>query len=392
VRQSSERLSSSRSAPARAPAEASDEECVAVDATSLPATAAANAPAEPAVRLDHVVKRYGDVEAVAGIDLEIADGEFFSMLGPSGSGKTTTLRMIAGFERPTEGRVLLHGRDVTDVPPFDRDVNTVFQDYALFPHMTVAENVGYGLLVRRVAGVERRRRVTDAMRQVRLDGYENRRPSQLSGGQRQRVALARALINRPRLLLLDEPLGALDLKLREEMQIELKAIQGEVGITFIYVTHDQEEALTMSNRLAVFSAGRIQQIASPADVYEHPATPFVASFVGTSNLMSGETARALIGSDGTFTVRPEKIRIGRPDTEPAQDEQSADGRVKEVIYLGPDTRYLVALDVGGELVVTQQNLETSSMEVLSAQGEAVRLFWKRKHVLALSEGTSRQGD
>jgi putative spermidine/putrescine transport system ATP-binding protein len=364
---------------------------VAVDAMTLPVPAA-SAPAEPAVRLQGLVKRYGSVEAVAGIDLDIADGEFFSMLGPSGSGKTTTLRMIAGFERPTEGRVLLHGRDVTDVPPFDRDVNTVFQDYALFPHMTVAENVGYGLLVRRVAAGERHRRVTEALRQVRLEGYERRHPAQLSGGQRQRVALARALINRPRVLLLDEPLGALDLKLREEMQIELKAIQGEVGITFIYVTHDQEEALTMSNRLAVFSAGRIQQVGSPADVYEHPATPFVAGFVGTSNLMSGETARAVIGSDGTFTVRPEKIRIGPSAAKPGEDEQSADGRVKEVIYLGPDTRYLVALDVGGELVVTQQNLETSSMEVLSAQGEAVRLFWKRKHVLGLANGNPMQGD
>ncbi|MEP6470345.1 MAG: ABC transporter ATP-binding protein [Chloroflexota bacterium] len=351
---------------------------------SLPATAAADAPAEPAVSLDHVVKHYGDVEAVAGIDLEIADGEFFSMLGPSGSGKTTTLRMIAGFERPTEGRVLLHGRDVTDVPPFDRDVNTVFQDYALFPHMTVAENVGYGLLVRRVASDERRRRVTDALRQVRLDGYERRRPSQLSGGQRQRVALARALINRPRVLLLDEPLGALDLKLREEMQIELKAIQGEVGITFIYVTHDQEEALTMSNRLAVFSAGRIQQIGSPVDVYEHPATPFVAGFVGTSNLMSGETARAVIGSDGTFTVRPEKIRLMAVDAALASDEQSTIGTIHEVVYLGSDTRYIVKLDAGAQLVVTRQNLETSSMEALATQGRKVRLAWKRHHVLSLA--------
>jgi putative spermidine/putrescine transport system ATP-binding protein len=368
-----------------------DEERVAVDAMTVPATAAANVSHQPAVRLEHLVKRYGDVEAVAGIDLEIADGEFFSMLGPSGSGKTTTLRMIAGFERPTEGRVLLSGRDVTGVPPFDRDVNTVFQDYALFPHMTVADNVGYGLLVRHVAATERRRRVTQALEQVRLHGFESRRPAQLSGGQRQRVALARALINRPRVLLLDEPLGALDLKLREQMQIELKAIQGEVGITFIYVTHDQEEALTMSNRLAVFNAGRIQQVGTPADVYEHPATPFVAGFVGTSNLMSGEAARAVIGSDGTFTVRPEKIRIGRPDADPGSDEQSARGRVREVIYLGPDTRYLVALDVGGELVVTQQNLETSSMDVLTVQGEAVGLFWKRRHVLALADGTQAEG-
>jgi putative spermidine/putrescine transport system ATP-binding protein len=377
--------------PVAGAAEETDEERVAVDAMTVPATAAANVPHQPAVRLEHLVKRYGEVEAVAGIDLEIADGEFFSMLGPSGSGKTTTLRMIAGFERPSEGRVLLSGRDVTDVPPFDRDVNTVFQDYALFPHMTVADNVGYGLLVRRVSASERRRRVGQALEQVRLEGYDGRRPAQLSGGQRQRVALARALINRPRVLLLDEPLGALDLKLREQMQIELKAIQGDVGITFIYVTHDQEEALTMSNRMAVFNAGRIQQVGTPADVYEHPATPFVAGFVGTSNLMSGEAARAVIGSDGTFTVRPEKIRIGRPDADPASDEQSTKGRVREVIYLGPDTRYLVALDVGGELVVTQQNLETSSMDVLTVQGEAVGLFWKRRHVLALADATQAEG-
>ena len=233
-----------------------------------------------AVRLEGVEKRYGDVVAVDGIDLDVRDGEFFSMLGPSGSGKTTMLRMIAGFELPTAGRVLLHGADVTTVPPFDRDVNTVFQDYALFPHMTVGDNVAYGLMVRKVAKAERATRVTEALRMVRLEGYEGRRPSQLSGGQRQRVALARALINRPRVLLLDEPLGALDLKLREEMQIELKAIQQQVGITFIYVTHDQEEALTMSDRLAVFNRGRIEQVGAPADVYEHPATRFVAGLRG----------------------------------------------------------------------------------------------------------------
>ena len=213
-------------------------------------------PPVPAVRLTGVVKRYGDVVAVAGIDLEIRDGEFFSMLGPSGSGKTTTLRMIAGFETPTEGRVELEGRDVTDLAPFDRDVNTVFQDYALFPHMSVGDNVGYGLVIRKVPKAGASGRVAEALRMVRLDGYERRKPSQLSGGQRQRVALARALVNRPKVLLLDEPLGALDLKLREEMQIELKGIQQEVGITFIYVTHDQEEALTMSDRMAVFNAGR----------------------------------------------------------------------------------------------------------------------------------------
>ena len=337
-----------------------------------------------AVSLEGVVKRFGDVVAVAGIDLEIADGEFFSMLGPSGSGKTSTLRMIAGFEVPTEGTIRLHGQDVTGVPPFDRDVNTVFQDYALFPHMTVGDNVGYGLVVRRVAPADRRERVAAALRMVRLEGYEGRRPAQLSGGQRQRVALARALVNQPRVLLLDEPLGALDLKLREEMQIELKAIQAEVGITFVYVTHDQEEALTMSNRLAVFNQGRIEQVGSPADVYEHPATTFVAGFVGTSNLLTGETARVVIGADGVFTIRPEKLRIADPAETPGDDEGSALGRIREVVYIGPDTRYIVALETGSELVVTQQNLQTSSMEALSAQGRAVRLVWKRRHVLSLA--------
>jgi putative spermidine/putrescine transport system ATP-binding protein len=348
----------------------------------------------PAVQLEALTKRYGEVEAVAGIDLRIADGEFFSMLGPSGSGKTTTLRMIAGFEQPSSGRVLLHGRDVTGVPPFERDVNTVFQDYALFPHMTVGDNVAYGLTVRHVAPDERRRRVAEALKQVRLEGYDRRRPSQLSGGQRQRVALARALINRPKVLLLDEPLGALDLKLREEMQIELKAIQHEVGITFIYVTHDQEEALTMSDRLAVFHGGRIEQVGPPSDVYEHPATTFVAGFVGTSNLVRDAVARSVIGLDGTFTVRPEKIRLAEPADPVAPDEQSALGTVRGVVYLGSDTRYIVALEMGGDLVVTQQNLETSSMEALAAQGRAVRLIWKRHHVLRLatSASTDRMGE
>jgi putative spermidine/putrescine transport system ATP-binding protein len=346
----------------------------------------------PALSLHGVVKRFGDVTAVAGIDLEIADGEFFSMLGPSGSGKTSTLRMIAGFEVPTEGTIQLHGRDVTGVPPFDRDVNTVFQDYALFPHMTVGDNVAYGLVVRRVPTTERRVRVTEALRMVRLEGYESRRPAQLSGGQRQRVALARALINRPRVLLLDEPLGALDLKLREEMQIELKAIQSQVGITFVYVTHDQEEALTMSDRLAVFNLGRIEQVGTPADVYEHPASTFVASFVGTSNLLTGSAARAVIGRDGIFTVRPEKIRIAAPDATAGADEIGVDGRIREVVYIGPDTRYIVSLESGGELVVTRQNLETSSMEALATQGQPVRLIWQRRHVLSLARSEEAVGD
>ena len=357
-----------------------------------------------AIRLEGVVKRFGDSEAgrrvakvvesdgtfpvvaVAGIDLEVYEGEFFSMLGPSGSGKTTTLRMIAGFELPTEGRIVLHGVDVTSVPPFDRDVNTVFQDYALFPHMTVGDNVAYGLMVRKVAKAERLARVTEALRMVRLEGYEKRKPGQLSGGQRQRVALARALVNRPRVLLLDEPLGALDLKLREEMQIELKAIQRQVGITFIYVTHDQEEALTMSDRLAVFNKGRIEQVGAPADVYEHPATRFVAGFVGTSNLLTGAVAEAIIGRTGTFTVRPEKIHLAELDVVVAPDENTATGRIHDVVYLGPDTRYIVALDAGSNLMVTQQNLATTSTEALALQGKSVRLVWKRQHDLPIEDG------
>jgi putative spermidine/putrescine transport system ATP-binding protein len=357
-----------------------------------------------AIRLEGVRKVFGDdatgrrvsklidsggtfpIVAVDSVDLEIRDGEFFSMLGPSGSGKTTTLRMIAGFERPTSGRILLHGKDVTDAPPFDRDVNTVFQDYALFPHMSVGENVAYGLMVKKVPKAERAVRVADALRMVRLEGYDDRKPGQLSGGQRQRVALARALVNRPRVLLLDEPLGALDLKLREEMQIELKAIQQQVGITFIYVTHDQEEALTMSDRLAVFNRGRIEQIGAPADVYERPNTQFVAGFVGTSNLLSGGVAERIVGRDGTFTIRPEKIHLSEPGTTVEPDEMAADGHILDVVYLGPDTRYVVALDAGARLVVTQQNLATSSTEALAQQGKAVRLVWKRQHALPVADG------
>jgi putative spermidine/putrescine transport system ATP-binding protein len=357
---------------------------VAIDSEARPEVRSRSGDGVPAVRLVGLTKSYGEVIAVAGIDLEIGEGEFFSMLGPSGSGKTTTLRMIAGFELPTAGRVELHGQEVTDLAPFERNVNTVFQDYALFPHMTVGENVAYGLMIRKVPRPERDRRVAEALAMVRLAGYEKRKPGQLSGGQRQRVALARALINRPRVLLLDEPLGALDLKLREEMQIELKAIQREVGITFIYVTHDQEEALTMSDRIAVFNHGRIEQVGSPASVYERPATAFVAGFVGTSNLISGEVAAGIVGEPGTFTIRPEKIRLAEPGDPVGADEASAVGHVTDVVYLGADTRYLVALDAGQSLTVTQQNLATSSMEALAAQGRAVRLIWKRQHTLRVA--------
>jgi putative spermidine/putrescine transport system ATP-binding protein len=331
--------------------------------------------------LEHVRKLYGEVVAVAGVDLEIGQGEFFSLLGPSGSGKTTTLRMIAGFELPTSGRVLLDGRDVSRTPPYERDVNTVFQDYALFPHMTVADNVAYGLMIRKVARAERTRRVGEALAMVRLGGYERRRPSALSGGQRQRVALARALVNRPRVLLLDEPLGALDLKLRQEMQVELKTIQREVGITFIYVTHDQEEALAMSDRLAIFNQGRIEQVGTPAVVYERPTTAFVAGFVGISNVVTGDVAASIAGDTGTYTVRAEKIHLQSPDEPVPPDRIAVTGHVRDVAYLGSDTRFQVTLDSGGELAVIKQNVVTSSMEALAMQGRPVRLVWDRQHLL-----------
>ncbi|MFI9363114.1 ABC transporter ATP-binding protein [Kitasatospora sp. NPDC053057] len=339
-------------------------------------------PASGAVRLEGLAKTFdGQVRAVDGVDLEIGEGEFFAMLGPSGSGKTTVLRMIAGFERPTAGRILLGGADVTGLPPFDRDVNTVFQDYALFPHMTIEQNVGYGLMVRRVPKAERAERVRAALAMVRLEGFERRRPAQLSGGQRQRVALARALVNRPKVLLLDEPLGALDLKLRHEMQAELKRIQREVGITFVFVTHDQDEALTMSDRVAVFNAGRIEQVGSPAEVYEHPATAFVAGFVGTSNLLDGAAAEQVVGEAGLFSVRPEKIRIAHPDDPAGPDELSATGRVAEVVYAGGHTRFLVDLEAGGRLTAVRQNLDEDSADVLRHRGTDVVLAWQRKHTV-----------
>jgi putative spermidine/putrescine transport system ATP-binding protein len=333
----------------------------------------------PAIRLRGLRKQFGSVVAVDGVDLDVRDGEFLTLLGPSGSGKTTVLRMIAGFELPTAGVVELAGVDVSKRPPFDRDVNTVFQDYALFPHMTVQANVEYGLRVRKVDRVERRTRATQALDAVRLSGYGERRPNELSGGQRQRVALARALVNRPKVLLLDEPLGALDLKLREQMQVELKEIQRDVGITFVFVTHDQEEALTMSDRIAVFNAGRIEQIGAPAVVYEQPATEFVAGFVGTSNLLTGNVAERVLGQGGTWSIRPEKIQLLPPDAVAEPGQRVAAGTIRDVIYLGDITRFIVDLEGGGTLTAVEQNLERSSADVLSLQGTTTALGWRREY-------------
>ena len=322
---------------------------ITVPGPAQPAASGDRAAASAAVHVAGLRKRYGDVVALADTELTVRSGEFFTLLGPSGSGKTTLLRLIAGFERPDGGRVELGGRDVTRVPPYARDVNTVFQDYALFPHMTVAENIGYGLRVRHVPRTARRKRVAGALEMVRLPGLGGRKPSQLSGGQRQRVALARAIVNEPQVLLLDEPLGALDLKLRQEMQLELLRVQREVGITFIYVTHDQEEALTMSDRIAVLNHGRIEQIGTPIEVYERPRTAFVAGFIGVSNLIERDGRRV--------TVRPEKITLladGQPDPPGAHAEA---GTVRDVIYAGVLTRYVVELEAGGVLVVSRQNAE-----------------------------------
>ena len=366
------------------------------------------------VRLDRVTKTFGEAVAVDELSLDIAEGEFFSMLGPSGCGKTTTLRMIGGFEEPTRGTVYLGGRDVTDQPPYKRDVNTVFQSYALFPHLNVFENVAFGLRRRKVAREDVRKRVDEALRLVEMSGFEERKPGQMSGGQQQRIALARALVNHPKVLLLDEPLGALDLKLRKQMQLELKRIQQEVGITFIYVTHDQEEAMTMSNRLAVMRAGRVEQIGPPEEVYESPQTQFVAAFLGASNLLEGElkeqtdgTTTVLlaggdvvhlpddrapfrVGEDVLVGVRPEKITIRSDGDAPAEPGwNSVTGLLRMATYIGVSHQYKVEGPGGHELTVWVQNL---GAEPAPAPGERVRLSWRREHTFAVlpQEGISME--
>jgi putative spermidine/putrescine transport system ATP-binding protein len=340
------------------------------------------------IRLRGLRKTFGPVVAVDELDLDILDGEFFAMLGPSGSGKTTVLRMIAGFEAPTAGTVELGGVDATALPPFRRDVNTVFQDYALFPHMSVERNVGYGLRVRGVPRDEQARRVGEALEMVRLAGYGARRPAQLSGGQRQRVALARALVNRPRVLLLDEPLGALDLKLREQMQLELKVIQREVGITFVFVTHDQDEALTLCDRLAVFNDGRVEQLGSAVEVYERPATRFVAQFVGTSNVLDPPVARAVLGRAATLSVRPEKIFVGEPTAVPPPGHAHADGVVREAVYAGAQSRLVVDLDAGGTLTAVALNVTAPDGRM--RRGRRVRLSWSPDATRTIEAGTTTE--
>jgi putative spermidine/putrescine transport system ATP-binding protein len=329
---------------------------------------------QSAVEVRDVIKKFGDNVVVNGVSLDILTGEFFTMLGPSGSGKTTLLRMIAGFEAPDAGSIFLQGEDVTSRPAHLRPVNTVFQDYALFPHMDVLSNVEYGLRVRKVPRTQRRERAQRALDMVQLQGLEKRRPAQLSGGQRQRVALARAIVNEPAVLLLDEPLGALDLKLRQEMQVELKAIQRRVGITFIYVTHDQEEAMAMSDRIAIMNGGVIEQIGAPRDVYEHPATPFVARFIGTSNILEREGTR--------WSLRPERLRLSALDA-PATGDDHAPGEISDVVYLGMMTRYVVHLDSGDDLVVVHTNEGTDAVSARHVPGERVLVSWLERDAVAM---------
>jgi spermidine/putrescine transport system ATP-binding protein len=365
----------------------------------------------PSVRLDRVTKRFGDFTAVREMDLEIPAGEFFTMLGPSGCGKTTTLRMVAGFEDPSEGRVLLSGEDVTDLPAFRRPTNTVFQSYALFPHRNVEQNVAFGLQRQKVEKTEIRRRVGEELERVGLSGEAKRKPAQLSGGQQQRVALARALVNRPEVLLLDEPLGALDLKLRKQLQVELKRIQRDVGITFVYVTHDQEEALTMSDRIAVMNRGVVEQVADPESVYERPGTTFVAGFIGVSNLMPGEivssngagtqmrldagpTVKALdsggvqTGERAHAVVRPEKLELQQAGAADEGNRPSVEGQVESSLYLGTATQMVVKLGDGTRMTVLVPNADAEARRDLPAAGDAARLSWSDENIHIVREGST----
>jgi putative spermidine/putrescine transport system ATP-binding protein len=341
----------------------------------------------PAIQLVRLRKTFGEVVAVDDVDLEIDDGEFFSLLGPSGSGKTTVLRMIAGFDQPTAGAVLLQGKDVTHMAPYDRDVNTVFQDYALFPHMSVQANVEYGLKVKGVGKAERRKRAADMLDAVRLGNFGRRRPHEMSGGQRQRVALARALVNHPKVLLLDEPLGALDLKLREEMQVELKNIQRDVGITFVFVTHDQGEALSMSSRVAVFNSGHIEQVGTPREIYERPASDFVANFVGTSNFLSPELSERLLGERVAHTLRPERVHLLASLDFRSPHDVVIEGVVTDIQYLGGDSRVRTRLDDGSHILASVPSDGLADVAI----GDTVQMAWPR-HAAFTVVDSANQGE
>lgn len=338
-----------------------------------------------AVSLRGITKMFGDLAAVKDLDVDIKKGEFFSMLGPSGSGKTTVLRMIAGFEAPTAGAIALEGTDITTAAPFDREVNTVFQDYALFPHMTITENVAYGLTVRKMGTKQKKQFVDDALEQVQLSHLAERLPSQLSGGQRQRIALARALILRPKVLLLDEPLGALDKQLREQMQIELKQIQREAGITFIFVTHDQEEALTLSDRIAVFNDGKIEQVGTPREVYEFPQTEFVAKFLGVTNIISSEISKQVLGQAKTHSVRPERVYLEDISAAVGEDSVALPGSVTETVYAGPQTRYIIDTDLGLRLIAEKQNSHTPRTDPGIKRGDRVVARFEQEHATEIPE-------
>jgi putative spermidine/putrescine transport system ATP-binding protein len=344
---------------------------------------------DSAVRFRNVFLRYGRDLALDGIDLEIRAGEFFGILGPSGSGKTSCLRLIAGFDRPSEGVIELHGRSAVAVPPYDRDVNTVFQDYALFPHMTVEQNVAFGLMVKNVARRERRSRVNEMLEMVRLEGLGERRPNQLSGGQRQRVALARALVNRPSVLLLDEPLGALDLKLRQQMQVELRLLQRTLGITFIFVTHDQGEALSMSDRLAVFNRGRVEQVGTPHEVYERPSTRFAAEFVGDSNIVERRDLDTPTHEQGVFSLRPEKVHLSTREPESGHGSITVMGEVADVQFHGASVRYVASLPDGRSMTAVVGNLGSRAEAPAVEPGTRVWLSWRSDDLHRLREPEGR---